>query len=51
MFAPKEISQMEREMCGYLEWNLNVQGEEIIEVESRIRADYGPGATCQPGSV
>ena len=44
MFALKEINQMEREMCGYLEWNLNVQGEEIAEFESRLRSDHGSAA-------
>ncbi|ORX36622.1 cyclin-like protein, partial [Kockovaella imperatae] len=31
MFALKEINQMEREMCGYLDWNLNISGPEAIE--------------------
>jgi hypothetical protein len=41
MFALKEINQMEREMCGYLEWNLNV-GPEVAEFEARVRAEHGP---------
>ncbi|KAK4687348.1 hypothetical protein P7C73_g2763, partial [Tremellales sp. Uapishka_1] len=41
MFALKEINQMEREMCGYLEWNLNVSGEEVLDFEAKIRADHG----------
>jgi hypothetical protein len=32
---------MEREMCGVLEWNLNVLGEEVIEFEASVRAEYG----------
>lgn len=50
MFALKEINQMEREMCGYLEWNLNVQGEEIAEFEARVRADHGPRAVAKASS-
>jgi hypothetical protein len=44
MFALKEINQMEREMCGYLEWNLNVSGEEAADFERRVRAEHGPSA-------
>ena len=50
MFALKEINQMEREMCGYLEWNLNVQGEDIAEFEARVRADHGPRAAFKASS-
>jgi hypothetical protein len=50
MFALKEINQMEREMCGYLEWNLNVQGEDIAEFEARVRAEHGPRAVAKPSS-
>ncbi|BEI81266.1 hypothetical protein CcaverHIS002_0204260 [Cutaneotrichosporon cavernicola] len=41
MFQLKEINQMEREMCGYLEWNLNVSGEDVAEFEALVRADHG----------
>ncbi|RSH95826.1 hypothetical protein EHS25_000919 [Saitozyma podzolica] len=41
MFVLKELNQMEREMCGFLEWNLNVLGEEVIEFEASVRAEYG----------
>lgn len=46
MFALKEINQMEREMCGYLEWNLNVGGEEVIAFEANVRAEFGPRAVA-----
>lgn len=42
MFQLKEINQMEREMCGYLEWNINVSGEEVAEFEALVRAEHGP---------
>ncbi len=51
MFALKEINQMEREMCGYLEWNLNVAGEEVISFENSIRADHGPRAVARAPST
>jgi len=35
---------MEREMCGYLEWNLNVQGEEVLAFEAAVRAEHGAKA-------
>jgi hypothetical protein len=44
MFALQEINQMERELCAYLEWNLNVQGEEVVEFEARIRSEHGSKA-------
>ncbi|WVR07051.1 hypothetical protein IAU60_004090 [Kwoniella sp. DSM 27419] len=47
MFALKEINQMEREMCGYLEWNLNVGGEEVLDFEARIRSEHGPRASAR----
>lgn len=46
MFQLKEINQMEREMCSYLEWNLNVSGEEVAEFEARVRAEHGPRPTA-----
>jgi hypothetical protein len=34
MFALKEMNQMEREMCGYLEWNLVslVSWRELVKI-------------------
>lgn len=50
MFALKEINQMEREMCGYLEWNLNVGGEEVVSFEQNVRAEFGPRAVARSSS-
>ena len=47
MFALKEINQMEREMCGYLEWNLNVGGEEVISFEQNVRIEFGARAVAK----
>ncbi|KIJ51321.1 hypothetical protein M422DRAFT_58872 [Sphaerobolus stellatus SS14] len=48
MFSLREINQMEREMCGYLEWHLNVSPEDLQAFEVRVRKDYGPNGTCPP---
>jgi hypothetical protein len=32
---------MESEMCVYLEWKLNVGGEEVLEFEAKIRVQFG----------
>lgn len=51
MFALKEINQMEREMCGYLEWNLNVGGDEVLDFEARVRAEHGPKAVAKAAAA
>ena len=44
MFALREINQMEREMCSYLEWQLNVDPTELKDFEHKVRHDFkGPG--------
>ncbi|KAF9243147.1 hypothetical protein BU15DRAFT_86565 [Melanogaster broomeanus] len=44
MFQLREINQMEREMCQYLEWELNVDPVTLREFEVMIRRDFaGPG--------
>ena len=44
MYALREINQMEREMCSYLEWQLNVEPSAFKEFESMVRKDFkGPG--------
>lgn len=44
MFSLKEINQMEREMCGYLEWHLNVNTEDLEKFEREVRRDFGAAA-------
>ena len=41
MFALREINQMEREMLGYLEWSLNIPGEDLAKFEREVRRIYG----------
>ncbi|TFY74863.1 hypothetical protein EWM64_g9149, partial [Hericium alpestre] len=44
MFALREINQMEREMCSYLEWQLNVEPTTLRDFEMQVRRDFsGPG--------
>ncbi|KAL5532012.1 hypothetical protein ACEPAF_5576 [Sanghuangporus sanghuang] len=43
MFALREINQMEREMLGYLEWSLNIPGEDLVKFEKEVRRIYGIG--------
>src|SRR5882762_11152189 len=44
MFALREINQMEREMCSYLEWQLNVDPSTLRDFEAQVRRDFaGPG--------
>lgn len=40
MFALREINQMEREMCSYLEWQLNVEPTQLREFEGKVRKDF-----------
>ncbi|KZT23498.1 hypothetical protein NEOLEDRAFT_1069288 [Neolentinus lepideus HHB14362 ss-1] len=44
MFALREINQMEREMCSYLEWELNVEPSLLKDFEVKVKKDFaGPG--------
>ncbi|TBU52935.1 hypothetical protein BD310DRAFT_187570 [Dichomitus squalens] len=40
MFALREINQMEREMCSYLEWQLNIEPNALKEFEAKVRRDF-----------
>ncbi|KAG6920192.1 hypothetical protein DXG01_004961 [Tephrocybe rancida] len=40
MFNLREINQMEREMCNYLEWELSVDNAILDNFETRLREDY-----------
>ncbi|KAG2067992.1 hypothetical protein BDR04DRAFT_1158351 [Suillus decipiens] len=48
MFQLQEINQMEREMCQYLEWELNVDPVMLGEFEDMVKKDFvgqGPYST------
>ncbi|KAH9834019.1 cyclin-like protein [Rhodofomes roseus] len=40
MFALREVNQMEREMCSYLEWQLNIEPGALKEFEAKVRRDF-----------
>ncbi|KAJ3989738.1 hypothetical protein F5890DRAFT_1549294 [Lentinula detonsa] len=42
MFAVREVNQMEREMCGYLDWELTVEGEILTSFQARVTQDFAP---------
>jgi len=51
MFSLKEINQMEREMCNYLEWKLNFNPAELAEFEVKVRRDHSrtsPASSARP---
>jgi hypothetical protein len=44
MFTLREVNQMEWEMCGCLEWELNVDTKTLKSFEAMVRKDFnGPG--------
>jgi hypothetical protein len=44
MFTLREINQMEREMCSYLEWELTVDNPILANFETIVKRDFrGPG--------
>ncbi|KZT36389.1 hypothetical protein SISSUDRAFT_71074 [Sistotremastrum suecicum HHB10207 ss-3] len=40
MFSLREINQMEREMCGYLEWRLGVEPSELESFTRGLKEEY-----------
>jgi hypothetical protein len=48
LYSLKEVNQMEREMCSYLEWILYVDGPELKRFEQKVRKMYGPEAGANP---
>ncbi|RDB25261.1 PHO85 cyclin-2 [Hypsizygus marmoreus] len=40
MFSLREINQMEREMCSYLDWELSVDDNILTTFEERLREDF-----------
>ena len=44
VFRLRDINQMEREVCQYLDWGLNVEPGILKEFEDMVRKDFaGPG--------
>jgi hypothetical protein len=48
MFQLKEINQMEREMCGYLEWHLNIDFQELEQFTDKTQLEFGSGVVNPP---
>ncbi|KAJ7502950.1 hypothetical protein B0H11DRAFT_1987142 [Mycena galericulata] len=44
MFTLREINQMEREMCNYLDWELTVDNPILSNFETMIQRDFAPNA-------
>ncbi|KAF5389313.1 hypothetical protein D9757_003491 [Collybiopsis confluens] len=40
MFTVREVNQMEREMCGYLDWELNVEGDILASFQAKVVQDF-----------
>ncbi|KAF9451509.1 hypothetical protein P691DRAFT_663084, partial [Macrolepiota fuliginosa MF-IS2] len=41
MFSLREVNQMEREMCGYLDWEITVDNEVLMNFELALKQDFG----------
>ncbi|KAH6913938.1 alternative cyclin Pcl12 [Coprinopsis sp. MPI-PUGE-AT-0042] len=48
MFSLREINQMEREMCSYLDWELTVDGPMLGSFETAVRADFAQDKKTYP---
>jgi hypothetical protein len=51
MFSLKEINQMEREMCSYLEWKLNFDPSELAQFEHKVRKDFAAQRVAQTAQI
>jgi len=48
MFSLREVNQMEREMCGYLDWEINVDNETLVSFEAALRRDFSADSDHYP---
>jgi hypothetical protein len=44
MFSLREINQMEREMCSYLDWELTVDNPILSNFEAMVQRDFPPNS-------
>lgn len=44
MFTLREINQMEREMCNYLDWELTVDNPILANFEAMVQRDFPPNS-------
>ncbi|KAH8835553.1 hypothetical protein DL96DRAFT_64634 [Flagelloscypha sp. PMI_526] len=45
LFSLREMNQMERELCSYLDWELTVADPILTDFTNRVEQDFGPHAT------
>lgn len=48
LYTLKEVNQMEREMCSYLEWILHVEAAELEAFTLRVKKEYGADCPAVP---
>jgi hypothetical protein len=48
MFTLREVNQMEREMCSYLDWELTVDNPILENFENMVRHDFAAKSTKYP---
>ncbi|KAK2463132.1 hypothetical protein APHAL10511_004787 [Amanita phalloides] len=48
LFTLREVNQMEREMCSYLDWELNVDSETLARFERAVRKDFSQQQDSYP---
>jgi cytoskeletal protein RodZ len=48
LYTLKEVNQMEREMCSYLEWILHVEAAELESFTQRVKKEYGAECPAIP---
>jgi hypothetical protein len=48
LYTLKEVNQMEREMCSYLEWILHVEAAELETFTQRVKKEYGADCPAVP---
>jgi len=52
VFQLREVNQMEREMCQYLDWELKVEPRTLSAFEEMVRKDFaGPYPVCIVGET
>ncbi|KAJ7072651.1 hypothetical protein C8F01DRAFT_1104805 [Mycena amicta] len=44
MFSLREVNQMEREMCNYLDWELTVDNPILSNFEAMVQRDFPPNS-------
>jgi hypothetical protein len=48
MFSLREVNQMEREMCTYLDWELTVDDPILTNFQKAVKSDFGKQKSVYP---